>query len=303
MRAPAAALGLALLAGAGACARHVPLERASEPHDAAPGASASVATDGGEGDGANPADATTQAALGGYPEELELLDGNEKLGFVSVPLGTREPRPIMVAIHGGSERPERACAAWRRVTEAYPFVVCPRGWGGTESRLGWRKSSDTAERIARVVAATKKTFGTWVKETPSVVLAGFSMGGSQVALLARKDPKTYRRIAVGDSAHDPRPALTFSRDWRKGGGERAVFLCTTSGCEPSFRAAARNVANASAPARLNIAATQVHGLSEQVVQSMRRDWPWLIEGAEGWETYVAPATGALPGKTEAFEPQ
>ena len=207
----------------------------------------------------------------------------------------------MIAIHGGSDRPERACAAWRHVTEAYAFVVCPRGFGGNDARLGWRTSEDTAQRIARAVAATKALFTTWVKDTRSVVLAGFSMGGSQVALLAQADAPRYRRLAVGDSAHDPRPALTFSGPWIAGGGERAVFLCTTSGCEPSFRKAARNVAASKGLARLNIAATQVHGLSEPVAQSMRRDWGWLVEGAEGWDGYVAPEDAALPGRTESFD--
>ena len=126
------------------------------------------------------------------------------------------------------------------------------------------------------------------------------MGGSQVALVARSDPQRYRRIVVGDSAHDPQPALTFPKAWAKGGGERAIFLCTTSGCEPSLRAAARNVAAQKAPARLVIAPTQVHGLSEPVVQSMRRDWPWLVEGAPGWETFAAATAPSLPGKTETF---
>ena len=34
---------------------------------------------------------------------------------------------------------------------------------------------------------------------------------------------------------------------------------------------------------------------------MRRDWAWLVEGAEGWERYAAPSE-ALPGKTEEFAP-
>jgi pimeloyl-ACP methyl ester carboxylesterase len=253
--------------------------------------------------GGDVADATKGAPLTGYTELLELLDGEDKLGFVSVPLGAREPRPIMIAIHGGSERPERACAAWRAITEAYAFVVCPRGFGGRESALGWRTTSEPTTRIARAVSATRKLFGAWTLDTSTTVLGGFSMGGSQVALLARDAPQTYRRIVVGDSAHDPRPALTFSRAWAGGGGERAIFLCTTSGCEPALRAASRNVANEKARARLNVAATQVHGLSAGAVQSMRRDWPWLVEGAPGWEGYVAPAEAALPGKTEAFDPQ
>lgn len=296
-------LGLAICAVA--CTPHAPPERASERQDSSP--AAPLAIDAGErsaaGDDAGDAGHVgRRAALAGYPEQLELLDGKEKLGFVSVPLGARELRPVMIAIHGGSEKPERACSAWRGVTEAYPFVVCPRGWGGADSTLGWRTTADTAARIARAVAATKKTFPSWVKDTATIVLAGFSMGGSQVALLARGDPQTYRRIVVGDSAHDPQPALTFSRAWAKGGGQRAVFLCTTSGCEPALRFAARNVATEKAPARLNIAATQVHGLSEPAVQSMRRDFPWLVEGAEGWETYVPKSEPSLPGKTETFDP-
>lgn len=300
MRPRLAPVSLALIATA--CARHVPPERAGEPHDAA--APSLVAADNDPVAAGNDAgDDAAANGLAGFPELLELKDGDDRLGFVSVPLGSHDSRPIMIALHGGSDRPEHACAAWRRATEAYPFVVCPRGFGGNDKRLGWRKTPDTAQRVARAVAATKKIFAERVKTTSTVVLAGFSMGGTQVALLARDDPKTYKRIVVGDSAHDPRPALTFSRGWSKGGGERAIFLCTTSGCEPSFRKAANNTANERTPARLNIAATQVHGLSEPVAQSMRRDWPWLVEGAEGWESYVAPGDASLPGKTETFEPK
>ena len=290
MRARVATFGLVV--SAIACTRHTPAERAAEPVTDAAAAAAPDASV-----------TAPRAPLGGYPEQVALTFGKEPLGFVSVPLGAREPRPVMIAIHGGSERPERACAAWRVITDAYPFIVCPRGWGGNEAALGWRDAKDTAARIARAVAATKETFGAWVKETDTVVLAGFSMGGSQVARLARREPQTYRRIAVGDSAHDPRPALTFSHAWTAGSGERAVFLCTTSGCEPAMREAARRVASDHAPARLNIAPTQVHALSSLAAQSMRRDWPWLVEGAEGWEAYVAPGDVSLPGRTETFEPR
>jgi dienelactone hydrolase len=289
------------------CARHAPVERATEARDgtapspAAPSGAAAVAGETSDAGDAGP------RALAGFPAQLDLLEGGEQIGVVSVPLGAREPRPIMIALHGGSRKPAHACAEWRGVTEsrdgAYPFVVCPRGWGGDERRLGWRSAADTSERIGRAVGATKQTFGAWIKDTPSMVLVGFSMGGSQVALVARREPKTYRRIVVGDSAHDPWPALSFSRAWVKGGGERAIFLCTTSGCEPSIRAAARNVARESAPARLNIAPTQVHGMSEAAVRSMRRDWAWLVEGAEGWEDYAPPEVADLGGRTETFDPK
>jgi pimeloyl-ACP methyl ester carboxylesterase len=306
MRADVAGIGVVLLARA--CA---PAERATEPgqppaplvepSDAAQADDGGDAADSDNADGATDAgDANACAPLGGYPELLELLDGDEKLGVVSVPLGAREPRPLVIALHGGSEKVEHACAAWREITEAYAFVVCPRGWGGDERRLGWRTAADTSRRIARAVEATKRTFGAWIHETPTIVLAGFSMGAVEVALLASRQPQTYRRVVIGDSAHKPRSALTFAAAWVKGVGERALFLCMTSGCEPSMRAAARNVAREKGSARLNIAPTQKHGLSEPVVQSVRRDWPWLVQGAEGWDGYAAPSD-ELPGKTEPYE--
>jgi hypothetical protein len=305
-----AGIGLVLLARA--CAPHAPAERATAPGDPSPppalveGGNTGEAREASDAGGPDTAadvtqagDAGAHAQLTGYPEELELLEGDEKLGVVSVPLGAREPRPLMIALHGGSEKAEHACAAWREITEAYAFVVCPRGWGGNEERLGWRNAADTSKRITRAVAAAKKTFGSWIHETPTTVLAGFSMGAVQVALVSRVQPQTYHRIVIGDSAHKPLSALSFAPAWVRGGGERALFLCTTSGCEPSMRAAARKVAQEKAKARLNIAPTQKHGLSEPVVQSVRRDWPWLVEGAEGWEGYVAPSE-ELPGKTEAY---
>ncbi|HTQ41756.1 MAG TPA: hypothetical protein VMI75_03295 [Polyangiaceae bacterium] len=311
MRAELACIGLGLLAPA--CAHHAPAERAAEPGDPSPpldaldggnpGHDADDASDTGKAAEATDAgDADVHAPLGGYPEQLELVDGDDKLGVVSVPLGAREPRPLMIALHGGSEKVEHACAAWREITEAYAFVVCPHGWGGDERRLGWRNAADTTRRISRAVEAAKRTFGAWIQETPTIVLAGFSMGAVQVALVARSQPQTYRRIVIGDSAHKPGSALTFASTWVKGGGERVLFLCTTSGCEPSMRAAAKKVAQEKAKARLNIAPTQKHGLSEPVVQSVRRDWPWLVEGAEGWEGYTAPSVD-LPGKTEPYEAQ
>lgn len=260
---------------------------------------------------ADAADAAVDAApepLGGYPWQFELTEPSEKdggkparLGFVSVPLGAREPRPIMVALHGGGDRPEWACGEWRAVASAYPFLVCPRGPGGSDSGLGWSSVADTKVRITRAIAATKQIFGTWVRDAP-IVLVGFSMGATQTALLAQREPATYPRIGISESAYAPEPALALAAPWSAGGGKRVVFFCTTIGCEPTFRNAARNVARHHAAARLNIAGTNQHGIWDVVVQSMRRDFPWLVENAEGWESYRAPPEqSVLPGKTEVFE--
>ncbi len=248
--------------------------------------------------------------LTGFPPQVDLTDPpadeaeagarTTKLGVVSIPLGAHERRPIMIALHGGSDHPEWACNAWRGITNAYPFLVCPHGVGTNEASLAWSSPADTKLRVARAIAATRRVFGSWVLEGP-IVIVGFSMGATQAALLAQSEPGRYRRVVLAESAYAPEAAMTFAAPWAAGGGQRAMFLCTTLGCEAPYRAAAKNLARHEVAVRLNIAGTTEHGMWEVVVQSMRRDWSWLVEGADGWESYVPPREDApLPGKTESF---
>ena len=72
-------------------------------------------------------------------------------------------------------------------------------------------------------------------------------------------------------------------------------------CEPTLRAAAKKVAAEKVDIRLNVSPTRVHGLAGRAIESMRRDWPWLVDHAEGWQGYVAPADiASLGGRTETF---
>ena len=298
------AAALLALSTIGACSsRHAPVPAPAPASEG--GTSPAVASDASAPDAS-----AKRPPLYGYAWQIELFDPPEseadagvkpaRIGYVSVPLGATEPRPIMVALHGGGDRPDWACGEWRGMTNGYPFMVCPRGPGGGDSHLGWLSPADTKARISRAIAATKKMFGSWVLEGP-MVLAGFSMGATQTALIARTDPQTYPRVAIVESAYAPEPAIAFAEPWAKGGGERAIFMCTTLGCEGTYRKAARNVAHQHVPARLNIAGTNQHGIWDEVVRSMRRDWPWVVEGAKGWEAYVpSPPDPSPQGKTESF---
>ncbi|HEY1532616.1 MAG TPA: hypothetical protein VGF76_01315, partial [Polyangiaceae bacterium] len=58
-------------------------------------------------------------------EELPLEDGN--LAYVMPPIGAREPRPLMVGVHGAGDRADWDCGGWRLGASEYPFVVCPQG--------------------------------------------------------------------------------------------------------------------------------------------------------------------------------
>lgn len=249
------------------------------------------------------AGAPVREPLAGFPSLLDLPAPEEskdktRLGCVAVPLGARARRPLVVALHGGSDRPEWACSAWRRIASEHAFVVCPRG-PGNEAGLAWYSPEDTRARVERAVAATRASFADWIADGPTV-LVGFSMGATQAALLARHDPSRFPRVVLAESAYAPEAAMSFARPWAAKGGERAIFLCTTPGCVGTYRNAAKNVARLHVPARLVDAGTSAHGMWDEVVRAMRRDWPWLVEGLAGWESFDPPSEAAYPGKTEFF---
>lgn len=167
--------------------------------------------------------------------------------------------------------------------------------------LSWSHPADTKPRLARALEATRKIFGDWIHEGP-MVLVGFSRGASQAAQLAQEAPSTYPRVALSEAAYDPETVMNFAASWVKGGGQRVLFSCTTVGCEGAYRNAAKNVQKRGAHARLNIAGTNQHGIWDTVVQSVSRDWPWLVEGLDGWQGYApAEAKEPLPGRTQTFE--
>jgi hypothetical protein len=238
------------------------------------------------------------APLSGHPWQFDLMDGKKNVATVSVPLGAREPRPILVALHGGSDKPGWACGEWRAVTNAYPFIVCPRGLGA-ESGLYWGDPAYTKQAIERALEMTKAMFGPYVRESP-IVLVGFSMGATQTSLLSREDPKRFARVALSENAYDPKVVSDFAARYR---GERVLWSCTTFACEPTYRAAATTLAKRGVRSRVNVAGTNAHGIWDDTVRSIRRDWPWLVEGLEGWEAYVPPVEDKPPpGKTLPFEP-
>jgi pimeloyl-ACP methyl ester carboxylesterase len=234
------------------------------------------------------------------PWQIDVEENGKQLGSISIPLGAREPRPIVVALHGAADKPGWACGEWRAVTDAYPFIVCPRG-DGPESHLYWSSPAKTRAAIDALLAVAHARFGDWIADGPTV-LVGFSMGANEAAILSREDPKRFPRVVLAESAFDPKSTAAFAASFK---GERAGLLCTTYGCGPVYRQAGEVLARRGVPSRVNLSGTNAHGMWDVTNASMRRDWPWVVEGVPGWEHYLsyrARDDGASPGKTVVFDP-
>ena len=145
---------------------------------------------------------------------------------LAVPLGANAPRPIVIALHGSSDRPEWACAALRSIAGPAPFVLCPRGvartdFSASDARYTFGSVDDTARELRAALAALKQRFGVYVAAGP-VVLAGFELGADQVAWIAVQEPAFFARLLLIEPSPTSWPssrAALFGRT----GGQRVLF--------------------------------------------------------------------------------
>jgi hypothetical protein len=149
---------------------------------------------------------------------------------LAVPLGANAPRPIVIALHGSSDRPEWACAALRSIAGPAPFVLCPRGvaradFSASDARYTFGSVDDTARELRAALAALKQRFGAYVAAGP-VVFAGFELGADQVAWIAVQEPSFFSRLLLIEASPASWPssrAALFGRT----GGQRVLFAFGT----------------------------------------------------------------------------
>lgn len=162
-------------------------------------------------------------------EWLVRLEGD--VGIVTVPIGAREKRPVIVSLHGAGSVAEWGCGDWMGPTGGHAFVVCPRT--ATE-RPGipssWGSAEEAARRAEATLARARAHYGAWMSDSPPV-LVGFSQGAEMA-------------VAVADAAKLPIAALfVHEGGYRQqsvalgrllASGLRARATCSTWGCAASL---------------------------------------------------------------------
>lgn len=220
-----------------------------------------------------------------WMEPLALPGGRS--GFVTVPLGATEARPIVVAVHGAGDHPGWACAGWRGVADGFPFVVCPQGTPTGNGTYYWRSTEDLGAVIELALAAVRERFAAYVVEGP-MTYAGFSAGAIYGAPFVARNAARFPSVVMSEGGYSQLGESGFARAFAKGGGKRVLLGCSTGEhCRGKFRAAARLLAAAGIDARINDAGSVGHNLNGEAVASLRTDWPWLVSERPGWQSSPA----------------
>jgi pimeloyl-ACP methyl ester carboxylesterase len=208
-----------------------------------------------------------------------------KPAVLSVPLGSTEPRPLVVALHGNFDRPDWHCELWQSITRGYPFILCPRGVPrGDVSRSmdRWEYGSldKTKKELDAGITALETRFPGRLAKGPIVYL-GFSLGAILGIQIAKKEPARFSRVVLIEGGLGGLDAAGIKR-FQEGGGERILMACGQPACTQKGKALVRRLEKQGVSARVVDGGRIGHTYDGAIAEGIAREWPWLVEGLEGW---------------------
>jgi pimeloyl-ACP methyl ester carboxylesterase len=227
--------------------------------------------------------ASSLPALSGFFEALPVA--NHPDAWMSLPTGATGKRPVVVVVHGAGDRPDWQCGGWRRATGEYPFVVCPRGayapGDSTKSdvRYTHRGGATLLAYIDASLAALQERYPDYV-DTSSPVLAGFSLGASEILALAVQDPGRFPRIALVEGATDPWTDARIDA-YVAGGGLRVLFGAGQRANEAAAKASAKRLIARGLGARVVYAPVN-HTFEPPLEDAIGGELAWWLAGDARW---------------------
>jgi pimeloyl-ACP methyl ester carboxylesterase len=230
---------------------------------------------------------TEPAALEAAAPFVDLPIAGFPAAVVSLPLGAKGKRPVLVATHGNFDRPEWQCLVWREIVGDRAFVLCPRGSARRDSPAGddARFTYDTNLALEREVSAGLAALHARFPGHADVdqpVYTGFSLGAIMGVSVASRAPAVYPRLVLVEGGHDkwtPAAAAAFA----KGGGRRVLFVCSQAWCESAARAAMTRLAAAGVAARVVHGPDVGHRYDGPTAETTKRELSWVLEGDPRWE--------------------
>lgn len=225
------------------------------------------------------------APLGGaWMEKLDVPNGG--IAYVAPPLGSTEPRPVVVAVHGAVDNPGYMCSAWRVIADVYPFIVCPAGSKSGKDTYVWPSSDAIDKATDAALAAARAKYGDRMMTGPAVY-AAFSQSANMAApVLGPSNRGRFARAALTEGGYHGFEDVNLARAFTKSGGQRVLYTCSQGGCTGSFAASKAALLQVGASVRVETPGPFGHSMVPQVRESLNKGLPWLTEGLAGWDGYA-----------------
>ena len=217
-------------------------------------------------------------------EHLELDGGHE--AYVCPPIGAREPRPLMVAVHGAGDRAEWSCGGWRMVAGEYAFVVCPQGLKMDPTRFAWDSADTIRRRVASAIAAARARFGSYIADGPTLYV-GFSQGATLAGPTLLDPAQSFPLVVLAEGGYGLVQSRAFLGKLKGRGVDSVLLACGTPACFTSMRGAEPNLRAVGIPALIGGDQKAGHNLNGAMQAGLQKIWPQFVAGLPNWRGFKA----------------
>jgi predicted esterase len=222
------------------------------------------------------ADVDARAPLTG--EWLRILhdEKNRALGVLVVPLGAREPKQLVVAVHAAWSRADWMCGAVRDAYGPDVFIVCPHASFTMDQPASWQSAEQVRDRVKAMVRETENTFGEML-DTSSNTYFGHSQGAMlSPYVLPIMTPLTFRNVVLFEGL--PRELDRMPHALRSVGAERVLLVSGQAGWEAGHRSFAAQLNHSGIRAK-HVAGSFGHFFNPESMQMLQAETPLLREAS------------------------
>ena len=204
----------------------------------------------------------------------------------SPPLGATDPRPVVVALHGGGDAPEYACGEWRGTFGPWPFILCPYGAKVGKNLYGWGSGAQARLAVERALVAFRANYPEHL-DLRDPVLGGFSRG-SMIAPSTLGEAGTTFPAAVLVEGHIA-DFGSWPKKMEERGLARLLFVDSQGG---NYARAQADVKAMERRTKVKARAIYVgplgHGFFPKTAEGVRKGMAELLGGLPGWASYPYP---------------
>lgn len=224
---------------------------------------------------------------------------------IALPLGIKEKRPVLVALHGNYDRPEWQCMIWSELIKRQAFVVCPRGVPRTdapksEDRWTYGGIPDTLKETYAALAAARAAYPEYIDPGPAM-FTGFSLGAIYGVHALGADEK--KRAAYGAGEEPPFAYAVLieggyqgwyagrAKQFRADGARGVVFGCGQFACRAKAQGLVKLLERADLRVRVAFGGNVGHTYDGSVAAAVAEQLPAVLADDPRWSP-VADALAA-----------
>ncbi len=196
------------------------------------------------------------------------------------------PRPLLLATHGATGRPEPHCERWQQLVADRAFVLCLRGAPTNRrdppevSRHYYPDHRWLGRAVTASLRALEEAYAEHV-DLERAVYAGYSQGAVMGALMLMEQQAPFSRALLIEGQQDDWSVSAAERFVSKG-GDRVALVCGFGRCAEAYARSERTLRRGGVQARFEYAEGAGHTYGGAVGERVAESLVWLVAEDPRW---------------------